>query len=93
MESSFFNSLNPLPQSLLFTTLKKKPLENIVGKGENAGNQLFHKTNFKFLVTFILSSANAFDLDKPKILSFDNELKRTSYGTFMPNLVDTGPGV
>ena len=34
-----------------------------------------HKSNFKFSVTFILSSANAFDLDKPKILSFDKELK------------------
>ena len=33
-----------------------------------------HKTNFKFSVTFILSSANAFDLDKPKILSFGKEL-------------------
>ena len=28
------------------------------------------KTNFNFLVTFILSSANAFNLDQPKILSF-----------------------
>ena len=34
-----------------------------------------HKTNFKFSVTLILSSANIFDLDKPKILSFGNELK------------------
>ena len=33
-----------------------------------------HKTNFKFSPTFILSSANAFDLDKPQILSFGNEL-------------------
>ena len=32
-----------------------------------------HKSNFKFSVTFILPSANAFDLDKPKILSFVNE--------------------
>ena len=28
-------------QSLVLTTLRKKPLENIVGKGENAGNQYF----------------------------------------------------
>ena len=32
------------------------------------------KINFKFSVTFILSSADAFNLDKPKILSFGNEL-------------------
>ena len=28
-------------QSRLLTTLKKKPFENNVGKGENAGNQHF----------------------------------------------------
>ena len=28
-------------QSQILTTLKKKPLENSVGKGENAGNQHF----------------------------------------------------
>ena len=28
-------------QSRLFTTLKKKPFENIVGKGENSSNQHF----------------------------------------------------
>ena len=39
----------------------------------------FHKTNFKFSVTFILSSANAFDLDKPKILSFGKEIIKTLY--------------
>ena len=33
-----------------------------------------HKTNLKFSVTFILSSANALNLDKPKISSFGNEL-------------------
>ena len=33
-----------------------------------------HKTIFKFSVTFILSSANAFDLDEPKFLAFRNEL-------------------
>ena len=36
------NSLKPFPkQSRLITTLQKKTLENIVGKGENAGYQLF----------------------------------------------------
>ena len=33
-----------------------------------------HKTNIKFSVTSILSSATAFELDKPKILLFGNEL-------------------
>ena len=28
-------------QSLVLTVLQKKPFENIVGKGENAGNQHF----------------------------------------------------
>ena len=32
------------------------------------------KTNFKFLVTFILLSANAFNLDRSKILSVGKEL-------------------
>ena len=34
-----------------------------------------HKTNFNFSVTLILSSANAFNLDQPKILSFGKEIK------------------
>ena len=41
-------------------TLYKKLFENIVGKGENAGNYFFptmfstfHKTNFNFLVLYI----------------------------------------
>ena len=54
--------------------------ENIVGKGENAGNQhvlLFptmfstlSNANFNFWVTLILLSAYAFNLHKSKILSF-----------------------
>ena len=53
---------------------KKKPFQNIVGKGENAGNQHFlffptifstlSKTEIIIYVTFILSSANALNLDK-----------------------------
>ena len=45
-------------------------IENIVGKGENAGYQFstLHEPNFKFSVTFILSFANAINLEKPKIL-------------------------
>ena len=30
------------------TTLRKKPFENIVGKGENAGNQDFLPFQYKF---------------------------------------------
>ena len=70
---------------LLTTLLKKNPFENIVRKGENTGNQHFllfpqcflpfPKENCKFSVTFIfLSSANAFNLDESKILSFGKEL-------------------
>ena len=54
---------------------EKKPVENIVGKGENAGNQHFSpfptvfftvsKTEIIILVIFILSS---------KLLSFGKEL-------------------
>ena len=35
--------LTSLPHNdVVFTTMKKKPYENIVGTGENAGNQHFH---------------------------------------------------
>ena len=64
--------------------LDKRLFENIPGKGENAGNQLFllfppcfsthPNLNFNFWVTFILSSANAFNLDWSKILLFGKEL-------------------
>ena len=57
-----------------------KPFENIVGKGENAGNQHFLlfpqcflpvlKTIFNFSVTVALSSANTFNLDQFKKLLF-----------------------
>ena len=55
----------------------KKPFENIVGKGENAGNQHFlfptmlstlPNTNFYFSFTIILCSANAFNMEQSKIL-------------------------
>ena len=65
-------------------TLKRKPFENIVGKGENVGNLHFllfpqcflppPKTNFNFSAEFDLSSANAFNLDQSKDLSFGKEL-------------------
>ena len=58
------------------------PFENIVGKGENAGNQHFllfpqcfltsHK-QFSILDPH-LSSANALNLDQSKNLSFGKEL-------------------
>ena len=42
-----------------------------------------HKTNLKSSVTFILSFANTFNLDKPKILSFGRRLLR-SYNVISP---------
>ena len=67
-------------QSRILTTLRKKAFENIVGKGENAGNQhfLLCPTMFSTLsereiiisAIFIMLSANAFNVDKSKILSF-----------------------
>ena len=52
-----------------------------MGKGENAGNQHFptmfstiSKTKIIIYVTFILSSADAFNLDKVKFLSSGNGL-------------------
>ena len=54
-------------------TLKKKPFENIEGKGENAGSQHFSlfPTMFSTLPqqNFNFSSANAFNLDQFKLLS------------------------
>ena len=56
------------------------------GKRRKAGNRHFllfpqffsalHKINFKFSVTFILLSADAFRLDQSKILSFGKEWKK-----------------
>ena len=63
--------------------LYKKRFESIVGKGENAGNQHFVRFPQCFLpilkqisisVTFILLSANAFNLDQSKILLFGKKL-------------------
>ena len=62
----------------LFRTLKKKPLENIVGKEENASKHHFFLVPQCFLpilkrisifqITLILLSANAFNLDQSKSL-------------------------
>ena len=38
-----------------------------------------HKTNFKFSVTFILSSANAFNLDQSKILLCGKDLSHVYF--------------
>ena len=66
------------------TTQKKKPFENIVGKGENAVTSIFSFSHnvfylspriFLFLIIFILSSANAFNLDQSKNLSFSKGLR------------------
>ena len=70
-----------LPSFWIYMTLKKKPFENIAGKGENAVNftnifsfstlfSILAKTTFNFPVTFELSSANGFNLDQSKNLSF-----------------------
>ena len=65
-------------------TLYKEPFENIIGKGENAGDQHFLLFPQRFLSfpkqisifeSFILSSANPFNLDQSKVLSFGKELK------------------
>ena len=62
--------------------LTKKPFENIVRKGENAGNQHFLLFLHGFLLIprriFVfklhLSSANAFILDQSQNLSFGREV-------------------
>ena len=60
----------------VLTCLGKTPFKNIVGKGGHAGNEHFptmlstlSKTEIIIYVTFILSSAIAFNLDKVKFLS------------------------
>ena len=79
-----FDCLYYTTQSSLLKSPRRKAFENIVGKGENAGNQhfllfqqcflLFPIKNSIFLDTFILLSANAFNLDWSKILLFGKEL-------------------
>ena len=71
--------------------MEKKRFENIVGKGENAGNQHFplfppcflsyqrKNAPLKQKEKKKLSSANAFNLDKAKILSPGKKLTRNVY--------------
>ena len=78
----------------LLTPLERKAFENIVGKGENAGDQhfllfpqcflLFLKQISIFEFTFILSSAIAFSLDQSIILLFGEELKSEGTGRIIP---------
>ena len=56
-------------------TPRKKPFENIVGKGENAAT--LAKTEIIILATFILLSANAFNLVTSKILLFGKSMLKT----------------
>ena len=67
--------------------VRESPFENIVGKGDDAGNQQFllfpqgflpfpDQTSI-FSVTFVLSSVNAFNLDQSTILLFGKELQKT----------------
>ena len=55
-------------------TLRKGSFENIVGKGENAGNQYFLLLP-TMLSTLPKPNFNAFNLDQSKILPFGKELK------------------
>ena len=67
---------NPLPNNPGFPDLGEKFFENILGKGQNIGNQYFllfpkccllYKYFYSTSIncTFILLSANAFKLDSP----------------------------
>ena len=65
--------------------LKNKPFENIVGKGENAGNSIFsffpHCTQSMtkiILDNIILKSANAPSLDQSRILLFGKEVNENT---------------
>ena len=75
--------VNPLTNDSILMTLRKKTFENIVGKGEKAGNQHF----LLFLKCFLpykrkslpyeleLLSANPLNFHQSKILSFVNGLR------------------
>ena len=57
-------------QSWFLSTLRKKPLKTLC----EMEKMLVTKSNFSFWFTFILSSANAFNLNQSKNLSFSKEL-------------------
>ena len=51
------------------------------------------KTNFYFLVTFTLSSVNAFNSNQSKILSFGKELRTFSFGCNLVHHWNRNPSV
>ena len=74
-------------QYRLFTSQKNMPFENIVGKGENGrkcwllafstfSHNIFYPSHkeFLFVITSILFSANALNLNQSKDFSFGKEL-------------------
>ena len=88
MINDFF--LNTLEKQLcVLTSRGMLRSENIVGKGENAGDQHFllfpqcflpfPKQISIFSVTFTLLSANALNFDKSRILSLGKELYITMF--------------
>ena len=78
---SLIKSLLFTTQSRLLTTSTEKPFENIFRKGNQHFLLFpqcflpFRKQVLIFLFKFILSSANAFNLDQSKILLFGKELR------------------
>ena len=71
------------PESQVFTTLEKKASENIVGKGENAGNQHFllfqqcfptFPNKSPFFCSPFCHLQNAFKLDWSIILLFGKDM-------------------
>ena len=84
-----------------FDNRRKKPFENIVGKGENAGTAFspfptvfsnHSKTNFNLSVAFILSPAVALNLDQSKILFFGKKLGLSSIYTHFNTLKKKASG-
>ena len=79
------SSFNPLQLNGDFLrTLRERPFENIVGKGDNSGNQhlllsqkVFFpvKDNFNVLRNVKLSLANAFNLDKANNVACSKSLR------------------
>ena len=87
-----------MAQSQSFTTLTMKAFENVVGKGKKKRQvpafslfpmmfSILLKTTFNFWVTFILSSANAFNLNWAKLKAFaDDKSDVTRIFSFSQNV-------
>ena len=83
-DSTKLEPFNSLQHNSHLTTLRKKPFENIVGKGEMLLTSIFSishnvfstlpEANFSCSVTLNMSSANALNLDQSKNLSFGKEI-------------------